>query len=313
MNILCTYNYGREVFSNWEQMGYTVTYVAEDKIDDSVAFETIEILICYNPFKNMPLHRTENLRYIILSSIGFDQVPSDLMNREEITVINNHGGYSVPIGEWIVMMLLIGFKRGLRLMAYAQKHLWKLETDLLEMTGKKIVFLGTGTLAIEAVKRLRGFDAVLIGINTDGRWVDGFECCYPIDQLKTHVKDAAAVVCCLPLTPKTRGLIDKSVFTRMPKGSIFINVSRGSVVNEEDLMAVQTDEHFAFVSLDVFDKEPLAPDHSLWSMPNALQTSHQSWVSERRSLRRLSTIQAALQGIISNRPIPFKIDKRRGY
>lgn len=313
MKLLCTYDYGESVFKTWETLGYSVTYIPEQALHEGVELESYEVLICYSPFKQMAIERLKNLRYIILSSIGFDQVPDLLMQRPEVTIINNQGGYSPPMGEWIVMMLLMGFKRALRLVQYDNQRQWKLETDLLEMTNKNIVFLGTGTIAQEAAKRLQGFECNIIGINTSGNQVAHFTRCYSWEDLNPQLAQADALVCCLPLTDKTHHLLSRDFFNVLKDTCIFINISRGAVIDDLALQSALGEGRFSFVALDVFEEEPLCTSSPYWQFEQVLVTSHQSWVSEMRNLRRLEGIQAHLESIISGKPLKHIVNKERGY
>ncbi len=313
MKILCTYNYGLEEFLRWEQLGFEVQYIPEHEIDEATPLANVDILICYSPFKHMAIQNLKGIKYILLSSIGFDQVPKELLNDPNIQITNNHGGYSPPIGEWIVMMLLMGFKKANRLIAYHQNRKWGLETDLLELIDKRILFIGTGTLAQHAAKRLQGFDCEIIGVNTLGKPLPNFKRCVPWTNLKDEIEMADAVVCCLPLTQKTYRLIDEDMLCAMRASSIFINVSRGAVLDEEALIRHLSEGKFRFVALDVFETEPLTAEHALWKFPQVLVTSHQSWVSERRNMRRLETIRYNLESIALGRALKHTVDRERGY
>lgn len=315
LEILCTYDYGQEEFDLWASYGFTVRYVPERLVGPDTPLDTVDILICYNPFQTLPVTALKRLKYLLLSSIGFDQVPAAILEIDRITITNNHGGYSPPIGEWIVMRLLMGFKQASRQVLQSRNKLWRLHTDLLELTEKKIVFLGTGTLAQEAVKRLQGFDCHIEGVNTKGHPVPGFSHCYPLTALHTAVTGADAVVCCLPLTNETKGLLDADFFKTLKRDSIFINISRGAVVDEAALLDYLQGGGLRFCALDVFVEEPLPEVHPLWALPQVLVSAHQSWVSELRNTRRLETIRHNLRCIAAGdlENIHHRIDKKRGY
>lgn len=106
MKLLMTYNYGDEAFKEIEDMGYQISYISENEIKEDMKFEEVEVLVCYNPFEKLDISSMKNLKWIQVSSIGVDQVPRNEVLERNIVVTNNRGGYSIPIGEFVVMRIL---------------------------------------------------------------------------------------------------------------------------------------------------------------------------------------------------------------
>ena len=169
------------------------------------------------------------------------------------------------------------------------------------------------TLAQQAAKRLQGFDCHIIGINTGGTMAPYFHECWRLDSLLKYSENADAVVCCLPLTEKTFHLLDAEFFKAVNPKSIFINISRGAVIDEPQLVQYLQGGGFRFVALDVFETEPLSIDSPLWQLPQVLISSHQSWVSEKRNTRRLETIWENLNRIAAQGTLMHVVHKERGY
>lgn len=120
-------------------------------------------------------------------------------------------------------------------MKIKNKH-WQMDTSIEEVFNKRILFLGTGTIAKEAAKRLQGFNMTVVGLNTDGRAVEYFDACYPMTHALTELNKSDYNVIALPLTSKTRGLVDSSYFEHMKKESYLINIARGEIVDEQALI-----------------------------------------------------------------------------
>lgn len=312
MRVLITYDYGEKVFEAIRQLGYDLTYIPEQDLTPEDDLSDVQVLICYNPFQNINLQGLKALRVIMLSSIGVDQVPQALRQGEMI-VTNNQGGYSPPMGEWIVMHLLMGLKKTRLLMNQQAAHQWQINTQVKELTRLNVGFLGTGTIAREAVKRLVGFEAHLIGFNSNGRTIPGFDRTYPLTSLEDHAPTLDALVVCLPATQETRGCVSESVLRLMKDDAILINVSRGQVMDEEALMAHLIRGKFSWCALDVFTEEPLSKDSPLWDLPQVAITPHNSWVSQFRNERRLTVILENLRRLIKNEPLTHIVDMKRGY
>lgn len=314
MKLLITYDYGPEAMSKMRALGYEVLYVKESELnDEDHDLSDIEVLVCYNPFKSINIGNLPALKYILLSSIGIDQLPAEQVLAREIVVTNNRGGYSKPMGEWIVWNLLSGLKNSRWFEAQKQKKNWKMTTDVFEMVGKTIGFLGTGTIAQEAAKRLSGFEAVRVGLNTHGSPHETFD--YVLgaaDKLELAAR-CDAIVVALPHTPQTERFVDRVFLESMKPEAILINVSRGSVLDEGALLQVLTQGHLRSVHLDVFEQEPLPESHPFWEIERVHITPHNSWVSEMRNDRRLALILENLKRLAVSDPLLNVVDVRRGY
>jgi phosphoglycerate dehydrogenase-like enzyme len=97
---------------------------------------------------------------------------------------------------------------------------------------------------------------------------------YGIDALPDALAEADHVVLTIPASPRTQGLFDEAMFRRMKRGAYFINIARGSLVVEADLVKVLKDGHLRGAGLDVFDQEPLSADHPFWGLPNVVISPH---------------------------------------
>ena len=154
--------------------------------------------------------------------------------------------------------------------------------------------LGCGDVGREAAKRLKAFGCRITGVNRTARVLPDFDEVLPLDKLP----DAAAVcdilICCIALTPETRGIVSKEVFDRLPAGAIFVNVARGALADEAALLAWLQSGGRAV--LDVFEEEPLPESSPLWDMENVILTPHNSFVGDGNRARLWETVSKALIG-----------------
>ena len=253
----------------------------------------------------------ENLKYIQTTSIGIDQIPVDKILNRDIVIANNKGGYSIPIGEWIVMSILEIYKNSKKFHEQQINKKWKMNFSITELSGKKIGFIGTGTLATEAAKRLQGFDVEVWGVNTTGHNREYFDKCFASDKMDEVFKNCDVVVVTIPATKDTLGIINKDKFEIMKDDSVFINVGRGNIINEKDLIKYMN--KFRGVALDVFENEPLDKNSELWEFDNIIITPHNSWASDKNEERTFNMIYDNLKNYIENKPLKNTVDILKGY
>lgn len=311
MKVLFTYDYGKEKMNKIQELGYEVIYQDERNISNNIENEDIDVLACYNPFGNLDISKMKNLKLIQLSSIGIDQVPTKCVENSDVVLCNNKGGYSIPIGEWIVMNILQIYKNTTKLYNNQKNKKWKVDTSILEVYGKSIGFIGTGTLALEGAKRLQGFETKIYGVNTNGRDTKYFDKCFPMEKLDEVLKMCDVIVITIPSTETTKYLINDEKLKLMKDGSVLINVARGNILNETDI--INNISKFRGVALDVFEEEPLSQDSPLWDFDNVIITPHNCWISEYRNERRFNLIYENLRRYINNEELINVVNLNKGY
>lgn len=310
---LFMYDYGKENMNKIKSLGYDITLVDEKGITYNENLKDIEVLLCYNPFSTFDISRLEKLKWIQLSSIGVDQVPKDVVLKNKITITNNKGGYSIPIGEWIVMDILNLLKRSTYFYKKQNQKHWKMDSKVLELHGKTVTFIGTGTIAVEAAKRLQGFGVKVLGINTKGRDIEYFNKCYSMSNIDKVLSESDVVIITLPYTKDTHHLINEDKFSSMKNNIFFINIARGAIVDEKALINNLQSGKVAAAALDVFEEEPLPESSPLWSMDNVIITPHNSWISELRNERRFDLIYENMKRYMKNQELINVTDISKGY
>lgn len=129
--------------------------------------------------------------------------------------------------------------------------------------------------------------------------------------LHEALREAQIVVCALPLTPETTGLIDREALAAMPRGGALINIARGAHVVEDDLVAALRSGHLAFAALDVQVNEPLPPESPLWDAPNLVITPHIAAQSSVETI--IAQFVEGLEALQAGRPLPRPVDRQLGY
>ena len=138
-----------------------------------------------------------------------------------------------------------------------------------------------------------------------------FDKCFASDKMDEVFKNCDVVVVTIPATKDTLGIINKDKFEIMKDDSVFINVGRGNIINEKDLIKYMN--KFRGVALDVFENEPLDKNSELWEFDNIIITPHNSWASDKNEERTFNMIYDNLKNYIENKPLKNTVDILKGY
>ncbi|MBI3373605.1 MAG: glyoxylate/hydroxypyruvate reductase A [Betaproteobacteria bacterium] len=148
---------------------------------------------------------------------------------------------------------------------------------------RTVGLLGLGELGGEAGPMLRSFGFRVRGWSRRPKSVIGVESCAGSEGLARMLPVCNVVVCLLPLTPETRGILNAATLALMPRGGAVINVARGAHVVDEDLLAALDSGQVARAYLDVFETEPLPVEHRYWTHPGVFMTPHTAALTEPRT------------------------------
>ena len=280
MNLLVTgaWSDGKNCIAELETMGHTVTFMQYEKDELPCSYEWVEGVICNGLFLTHPIEQFTNLRYIQLTSAGFDRVDMDYIKTHEIEIHNARGVYSIPMVEFAICGVLQLYKQATFFRENQRNHLWEKHRGLLELAGKNVLIVGCGSVGNECAKRFKAFDCVLTGVDLFPREDSLYSEMLPLDKLDNALKQTDIVVLTLPLTEQTKNLIDDSKLSLLKDGATLVNIARGAIVNTDALL--NHIDRFTGVVLDVFEEEPLNENSPLWDKQNIILTPHNSFVGE---------------------------------
>lgn len=310
---LFTYAFEKEEMNKLEDLGYEIIIGKDNDIKYSDKLEDIEILVTYDAFKTLDISKMKNLKWIQLVSDGINQVPKEKVERANIMLTNNSNSYSIPISEWILSSVLDIFKQSYSFYKNKEKKLWRLNSSLRELYRSTVGIIGTGSIAIETAKRFKSFGVETLGLNTNGRQVDYFDKCYSNNEIEVMLKKCDVVICLLPLTKSTFHFIGEKEFAFMKEGVVFVNASRGEVVDEEKLIKNLESKKISSAALDVFEKEPLNEESPLWNFDNVIITPHNSWVSQNKDKRLYELIYDNMLKYKRSEKLNNIVSVKKGY
>lgn len=292
MNLLVTgaWNHAKEYMEQIEQMGHTVCFLQYEKEELPCAYDWVEGVICNGLFLHHPIEKFSRLKYIQLTSAGFDRVPMDYVKQHEIKIYNARGVYSIPMAEWAVMSVLELYKNSYQFYKKRQQKIWEKDRTLLELTDKNVCIVGYGSVGQEIAKRLAGFGTKIIVVNRTRIEDDLVSQWVPLDKLDMILPEADIVILCIALTEETDKLLNRERLNKIKQESVIINVSRGAIIEERALIHCLQNGKIRGAALDVFEEEPLLPESELWGMENVLISPHNSFVGDKVKDRMFSVI-----------------------
>lgn len=296
MNLLITgaWQDAKEYIETIEKMGHQVRFLQFEKDELPCDYEWVNGIIGNGIFLSHPIEKFVNLRYIQLTSAGFDRVPMDYVRAHNIKINNARGVYSIPMAEFAVSGVLQIYKQARYFYGNQQAHRWEKHRGLMELYGKTVAVIGCGSVGTECAKRFAAFGCNIVGIDLYPREDANYSKMVELSELDQLLPIMDVLVLTLPLTDGTRHLMNKSRFGKMKTGAILVNIARGEVVDTNALSEVLPRLEGAV--LDVFEEEPLSVSSPLWKMEKVILTPHNSFVGENNQHRLSDVIIKNLEG-----------------
>lgn len=239
-----------------------------------------------------------SLRWMHSASAGVGSLLFPELLASGVSLTNSAGVYGPPIAEHVlagVLHFLRGFDVAAELQrkvewspaAFATRRAW-----VREVAECRVLVVGTGGIGSEVARRFGALGAPVVGVRRRPELgaPAGFERVVGFDALDAELAHADVLVLAAPLTATTRAVLNAERLARLPEGAIVCNVARGALVDEAALVGALQSGRLRGAVLDVFAREPLAPDSPLWHLPQVLHTPHISGVSPRRFWDRLMAL-----------------------
>lgn len=272
-------------FEEIESMGHRIAFLQQEADELPCAPAWVEGVICNGLFLHHPIEQFVNLRFIQLTSAGFDRVDMNYVKTRGIKIYNARGVYSIPMAEFAVSGVLQLYKQSRFFYENQKAHKWEKHRGLLELYGKTVTILGCGSVGTECAKRFKAFGCRVLGVDLYPREDEHYEFMYPLDALDTLLPTTDVLLLTLPLTAETYHLMNRDRLALLPQHAVVVNISRGKTLEEAALIDALHHKKLFGAVLDVFEEEPVAETNQLWEVRNLIVTPHNSFISERNSGR----------------------------
>lgn len=262
------------------------------------------------------------LRWVHSAAAGVGALLFPEMLASDVVLTNSAGIHAEPIAQHVVggvLHLLRSFDIAVDLHRAGRwdKRPFVAEDSMVRELGDcRVLVVGAGGLGRAIGRHLAHFGAECVAVRRRPELgvPDGFARVTGPEGIDDELPRADVVVLATPATPATRRLLDRRRLNLMPRNGILVNVGRGTLVDEEALVAALEDRRLRGAVLDVFEEEPLAPASRLWQLRQVLLTPHVSAVSPRRFWgRQLDLFLDNWSRWVAGQPLRNTVDKRAGY
>lgn len=293
------FNYTNEQIKVIENIGCKVIFMQNESDNLPSEAHESEMIVCNGLFLHHSIENFERLKFLQLTSAGFDRVPIDDIKHRGIIIYNARGVYSIPMAEWAVFKVLEHYKQGLFFSEKQREKSWIKNRSMREIFGKQVAVVGAGNVGQEVARRFHAFGALTTGFDIHENAIEGFDGMRLIETLYDTISLYDVVVVTAPLLPSTRGLISREILLTMKSGSILVNIARGGLVDEQAMCEVLADRKDIYAALDVFEEEPLSDNSPLWEFDNVAISPHNSFVGDGNNIRMFDVIYNNVKNYIN--------------
>jgi phosphoglycerate dehydrogenase-like enzyme len=240
----------------------------------------------------------KRLRWIQCLGTGVDNIVDLPSLKREVLVTNMHAQHGPAMSEAALSFMLALGRDLPRTVRSNDRHAWERWPPNL-LAGKTVGIFGVGTSAAELAPKCKAMGMTVVGITSTRRAVPGFDRMHLREELIAVVSELDYLVLLTPYSPATHRIIDAKVLGAMKPTGYLINIARGGIVDEAALIEALQQNRIAGAALDVFDQEPLPPEHPLWSCKNVILTPHQAGYDAEYDQRALAVIERNMSMFLS--------------
>ena len=272
--------------------------------------ETIDWAVVWKPPPGA-LARLPNLKCVLSLGAGVDHILGDPAYPKGVPLSRVVDPYlTAGMSEYVVLHVLTHHRDLPRSLAHQAAGRW-MPFAAPRADETRVGLMGLGELGLDAARKLKPFGYRLAGWSLGRKAEPGVESFAGPDELGAFLARTDILVCLLPLTAATRGILNARAFAQLPQGARIVNAARGGHLIEADLLAALDEGRIGGATLDVFEREPLPAMSPLWSHPKVIVTPHIAALTDARSTAgQMAESMARVRA--GGRPL-YEVDLRRGY
>ncbi len=234
-------------------------------------------VVCTTWLNRVYIMGAKRLKWIHAMASGTEFL-EEIVNLKSIQITSTRGVSSESVAEYVLCVCLALLKKLYYAFSNQQKRLWNqdyfLENDFTLLKTKKIGILGLGNNGRAVARIFKSLGCCVYGCDEEDQKLDFVNYIYASNQLDELIQNSEIIIICLPLTSKTKNLITLRELKLLGNKGILINVARGEIVNESDLIYALRHQIISAAAVDVFNLEPLPRSSRFWKCPNLIVTPH---------------------------------------
>ncbi len=311
--ILLVNSGGAEAVPDWQALfaqaapDLDVRWIDDPTVDPA----DVRYVLVYDP----PLGRLAalpNLNVILSAAAGVDHITRDPSWPRHLPLVRMGGDETCQrMSEYVCLAALSMLRDMPRIIVQQAARHW----DSFDMDrtapDTRVGIMGLGNLGAHAAGMLRGLGFPVAGWSRSRKGLPGLQCFAGAEERDAFLAQSDILVCLLPDTAGTRGAIRAETLAKLPRGASLINAGRGPQVVVTDVLAALDTGHLSSAMLDVFDPEPLPPDHPVWTHKRVIVTPHTASTASRPARARY--VAEAIARFERGDPLPNVFDPARGY
>jgi glyoxylate/hydroxypyruvate reductase len=271
--------------------------------------DSIRYLAVWEPPDDMAA-RFPQTKIVFSLGAGVDQFDVSVLPPHVSLVRMLEPGITEGMVEYVTLAVLALHRNLVDYFADKSAQLWS-PIRLAPARTRRVVILGLGQLGEAAFRKLEGFGFSMSGWSRSQRVIDGITCHAGRQALPSLLACCDILVCLLPLTEETRGILNAELFRQLPRGAALVNAGRGGHLKQDDLLAALHSGRLSAAFLDVTDPEPLPKGHPLWAHPRVIITPHIA--SMTRSETAVDFVLETIERHKAGLPLRGMVDRNRGY
>ncbi len=277
-----------------------------------------DVLFLWGGSGKMPeqfCRQSRKLKWIQSFSAGVNPIMDSSIRTLPVKLTNAKGIHGKTMALTTIGYMINFIRYFPELQRRQEQHIWskKFEHSPRETEGMTVGIVGAGAIGSEVARLCKALNMTVLGVKRRVTPLENFDQVYAESDLNLVLETSDFVVIVMPLTDATYHMFDREKFSRMKNSAVLINIGRGPIVKEEDLIfALQTKE-IAGAALDAVEDEPLKPDSPLWDMENVIITPHCAADSEHYMERAIQLFCENLKRYEAGKPLKNEINMKLRY
>ena len=281
--------------------------------DDARDAEILIRMMMMKPQVQQVLDSVPTLRWLHSFAAGADHWYVPEIGERGI-VVTRTTAHSAPIAEFVLALMLHVTKQLPKFAADQARHEWSPPETIEQLERKTVGIVGTGSIGGEIARRCRALGMRVIGVRRHAdRPAEHFDEILSMDELPRFLSASDYVVLAAPATAATQGMIGGTQLRAMRPTAYLINVARGSLIVEADLVRALREGWIAGACLDALVGEPIGKESPMWDVPNLVITPHSAFRSPHGIERSLSAFKTNLERYLRGEPLQDVLDVSAGY